>query len=193
MLSLTLSQLVLPFFHPQIAKLSEASGITLPTTPCASTPLSSQSHTSSTSLGSFPGRCLELTLFSTPFSVLFAICVSYHHFGTPHTSPSLPWHVSWSPSALKSFPLLQTPLKNRGLVSLGGVAHLLSFTCWLLALSHLRTPLKGVLEDKKTQWLLQRFFQFKRSNLFLGPQSETKYPRSEPGPDLSAPSPWYLL
>lgn len=90
MLSLTLSQLVLPFLYPQIAKLSEASGITSPTTPCASTPLSTQSHTSSTSLGSFPGRCLELTLFSTPFSMLFAICVSYHRFGTPHTSPSLP-------------------------------------------------------------------------------------------------------
>lgn len=88
--------------YPQIAKLSESSGITLPTTPCASTPLSTQSHTSSTFLGSFPSQCLELTLFSTPFSMLFAICMSYHHFGTPLTSPSLPWLVSWSLSALKS-------------------------------------------------------------------------------------------
>lgn len=107
--------------YPQIAKLFEASGIALPTPPCASTPLSTQSHTSSTSMSSFPSRCLELALFSSPFSTLLVIFSAYHGFGTPLTSQQgcllcldmcLGPYQPWNP-----FPLLQTALKNRRLVS----------------------------------------------------------------------------
>lgn len=127
--------------YPQIAKPSKASGITLPTTPCASTPLSTQSHTSSTSLGSFRSCALNSPCFPplSPCHLLSACPIpALGHF-LLHLlclDMCLGPYQHWNP-----FPLLQPPLKNRRLVSLARVTHLLFFIFWLLLLSQLGTPL----------------------------------------------------
>lgn len=155
--------------YPQIAKLSEASEITLPTTPFASTPLSTQSHTSSTSLGSFPSQCLDLTLFSTLFSMLFPICMSYHRFGTPLTSPSLPWHVSWSLSALKSLPTsANTPEKQKTCLFSRGVPFIILHLLVTSTKPAGHSSVVHVLEeDRKTQLLPQRISSLSQIIIFL--------------------------
>ena len=154
--------------YPQVAKPSEASGTTLPTTPCASTPFSTQSHTSSTSLGSFPSRCLELTLFSTSFSMLFAICMSCHYFGTPLTSTYLPWHVSCSLPAPKSLPTSANILEKQKkcLFSRGGpliIFHLLVTDTKPAG----HSSVIGVLEEDRKTLLLRRTFSSLNKTIFF--------------------------
>lgn len=163
--------------HPQIAKLFKASGITLTTTPCASTPLSTQSHTSSTSLGFFPSRCLELTLFSTPFSMLFAICMSYHLFGTPLASSSVPWYVSWSLSAPKSLPTSANTPENQQtcLFRRGGPFIILP----LLVTSTKpagHSSVIGVLEEDRKTKMPQRFSTLSKRIFFLAHSATQNIP-----------------
>lgn len=120
------------------------------TTPCASTPLSTQSHTSSTSLGSSPVSALNSPCFPPLFPCSFLSAYRITTLGQLllHLlclDVRLCRYQHWNPS-----PLLQTHLENRRLVSLAGVAYLLSFIFWLLELSQLGAVVGVLGEDRKT-------------------------------------------
>lgn len=149
LLSLTLSQFVLPFLTYRLPNSLGLLESLVYHTLCLHTPFNTIPHLLHLP-GLFPSQCLELALFSTPFSMFFSICISYHRFGTTLTSPSLPGRVSWSLSALKSLPTSSnTPGKWKTcLFSRDRLFIILHF--WLLVLSQLGSVIGVLEEDRKT-------------------------------------------